>query len=59
MMKYTAKKDPNSLGSNKEHQLDSPKVDSMDEQTVTNMIPISKFKSNHLSKKEKHIDVTN
>jgi hypothetical protein len=25
----------------------------MDEETVTNMVPISKFKSNHLSKKEK------
>lgn len=26
----------------------------MDEETVTNMVPISKFKSNHLSKKEKN-----
>ena len=29
----------------------------MDEQTVTNAIPISKFKSNHLSKKEKQLDI--
>lgn len=56
-MKYAVKKDPSTL-MKKEHNLDSPK-DSMDEQTVTNMIPISKFKSNHLSKKEKYVDVTN
>lgn len=36
---------------------DSPKLDGMDEQTVTNAIPISKFKSNHLSKKEKQLDL--
>lgn len=35
---------------------DSPRLDGMDEQTVTNAIPISKFKSNHLSKKEKFVD---
>lgn len=29
----------------------------MDEQTVTNAIPISKFKSNHLSKKEKYVEL--
>ena len=27
----------------------------MDEETVTNMVPITKFKSNHLSKKEKDV----
>jgi hypothetical protein len=27
----------------------------MDEETVTNMVPISQFKSNYLSKKEKGV----
>ena len=37
-------------------QIESPGIeDSMDEETITNMVPISKFKSNHLSKKEKEI----
>jgi hypothetical protein len=29
----------------------------MDEESVTNTIPIQKFKSNHLSKKEKYVDI--
>lgn len=44
-MKYAVnKKDPAELG--------SPRLDNMDEQSVCNSIPISKFKSNHLSKKK-------
>lgn len=31
---------------------DSPRIDSMDEATVCNSIPISKFKSSHLSRKK-------
>ncbi len=33
--------------------MESPRIDSMDEETVTNMVPISKFKSSNLQKKEK------
>jgi hypothetical protein len=44
-MKYAVnKKNPAELG--------SPRLDNIDEQSVCNSIPISKFKSNHLSKKK-------
>lgn len=44
-MKYAVnKKDPAELG--------SPRIDTMDEASVCNSIPISKFKSNQLSKKK-------
>lgn len=47
-MKYAvAKKNPADLMSK-----DSPRIDSMDEATVCNSIPISKFKSSHLSRKK-------
>ena len=36
--------------------MESPTIDSTDEESVTNSIPISKFKSNHLSKKERFVD---
>ncbi len=49
LLKYAAKKTPSELKA----QLDSPRIDSMDEETVTNMVPISKFKSSNLQKKEK------
>ena len=35
---------------------DSPKFDQMDEESITNAIPIQKFKPNQISKKEKFID---
>lgn len=54
-MRYAVnKKDPSELvnvtGSLQEQT--SPRIDSMDEQSVCNMIPIAKFQSNHLSKKK-------
>ena len=50
LLKYTAnitKKDPS--------EMTSPRLDSMDEQSVCNSIPISKFQSNHLSKKKQMV----
>ena len=53
LLKYAAnKKDPADFV---KAQIESPRLD-MDEQTVTNAIPIAKFKSNHLSKKEKFVN---
>lgn len=47
-MKYAVvKKNPADLMAK-----DSPRLDSMDEATVCNSIPISKFKSSHLSRKK-------
>jgi hypothetical protein len=54
LLKYAAnKKDPSDFA---KQQVESPRLDCMDEDSVTNSIPISKFKSNHLSKKEKFVD---
>lgn len=49
------KKDPNSL--KKSTRNDSPTGDNMDEESVTNSIPIAQFKPNHIGKKERFIDV--
>lgn len=53
LLKYAAKKSPSELKA----QMESPRIDSMDEETVTNMVPISKFKSSNLQKKEKESKV--
>ena len=54
LLKYAvAKKNPEHMGGN-----ESPRLESMDEQTVCNSIPISKFKSSHVfKKKQMEIDV--
>lgn len=54
LLKYVVtKKDPNELVK-KSHE--SPRFEQMDEESVTNSIPIQKFKPNHLSKKEKSVE---
>ena len=69
LLKYAiAKKDPSELlksmkqggdisggGAGIAMGVDSPRIDAMDEQSICNSIPISKFKSNHLSKRRQQM----
>ncbi len=55
LQKYVTKKDPKEMIEALKNMKDQGSGENIDELTVTNSIPIQKFKSNHLSKKEKFI----